>query len=124
MLRKWKKQDLTVQIGNMEDATEVMAVRIKDRLGAKFRPTTPKEAQDYRLNPHRGVAILWLASDGPLAKVGFEVGDIILQINSQNVDGLQDFVDFVRSFPPNSLITLLAPDHNTGQTGYVQFVIK
>jgi len=124
VLRKGEKQDLTVKIGNMEDATKMMATRIKDRLGAEFRPTTPKEAQDYQLNPQQGAAVLWLASDGPLAKVGFEVGDIILQVNSQNVDGLQGFIDLVSALPPNALITVLALDHNTGQTGYVQVVIK
>ncbi|MBN1625987.1 MAG: hypothetical protein JW944_05635 [Deltaproteobacteria bacterium] len=52
------------------------------------------------------------------------MGDIILQVNGQNVDGVQGFVDLVGALAPNALITVLALDHNTGQTGYVQVVIK
>lgn len=124
VLRKGEQQDFTVKIGNLEDAAKMMASRIKDRLGAQFRPPTPKETKDYQLNPQQGVAIVWLASDGPLAEAGFEVGDIILQVNSQDVDGLQGFIDLVSSLPPNALITVLALDHNTGQAGYVQVAIK
>jgi serine protease Do len=125
VLRKGERQDFTVKIGNMEDATKMLSTLLKNRLGAEFRPTTPKEARDYhQLNHQQGVAIFWLAADGPLAKVGFEVGDIILQVNGHNVEGVQGFVDLVSSIAPNSLVTVLALDHNTGQTGYVQVVIK
>ncbi len=124
VLRKGQRQDLTVKIGNMEDAVKMLANRLKDRLGAEFRPITPKEAKGYNLNSQQGVAILWLAVDGPLAKVGFEVGDIILQVNGQEVEGVQSFVDLIGSIAPNTLITVLALDHNTGKSGYVQVAIK
>ena len=124
VLRKGKRNDFIVKIGNMDDAAKMLATRLKDRLGAEFRPVTPKESKDYGLNPQQGVAILWLDSKGPLAKVGFEVDDIILQVNGQNVEGVQGFVDQVSSIAPNTLITVLAIDHNTGQSGYVQVAIK
>jgi len=124
VFRRGERQDLTVQIGNMEDAAKILANRIEKRLGAEFRPVTAREAKSYGLDLQEGVALLRIDSDGPLANVGFEVGDIILQVNGQNVEGVQSFVDLVGSISSNGLITLLALDHNTGQKGYVQIIIR
>ena len=62
-------------------------------------------------------------AEGPLEEVGFEVGDIILQLNGQDVEGIQGIVDLVNAIEPNARVTLPALDHKTGQTGYVQIAI-
>jgi len=49
--------------------------------------------------------------------VGFEVDNIILQVNGQTMDGVQGFVDPVNAISPRALITVLAMGHNTGQSG-------
>ncbi len=124
VLRKGQSQTFTVKIGNMEGATRLLATSLKDRLGAEFRALTPKEAENYGVNPDQGVAVVWLDPNGPLTKVGFEVGDLILEVNGQSVEGVQGLVDAVGSLRSGSKITFLALDHNTGQTGYVQIVVK
>jgi serine protease Do len=124
VLRKGQSQTLTVKIGNMEGATRLLATSLKDRLGAEFRALTPKEAEGYNINSDQGVAVVWLDPNGPLAKVGFEVGDAILEVNGQSIEGVQGLVDAVGSLRSGSNITLLALDHNTGQTGYVQIVVR
>lgn len=123
VFRKGEKREFTVTIGNLEDADRILATSLRDRLGAEFRPVTTKEADNFNLDQNQGVAIVWLDPQGPLAKVGFEIGDIILQLNGQDVQGVQGFVDLINSMKPHVLVTLLALDHNTGQTGYVQIVI-
>jgi Do/DeqQ family serine protease len=124
VLRKGQSQTLTVKIGNMEGATRLLATSLKDRLGAEFRALTPKEAEGYNINSDQGVAVVWLDPNGPLAKVGFEVGDAILEVNGQSIEGVQGLVDAVGSLRSGAVITLLALDHNTAQTGYVQIVVK
>jgi serine protease Do len=124
VLRKGQSQTFSVKIGNMEGATRLLATSLKDRLGAEFRALTPKEAEGYGLNPDQGVAVVWLDPNGPLAKVGFEVGDAILEVNGQSIEGVQGLVDAVGSLRSGAVITLLALDHNTAHTGYVQIVVK
>ncbi|MFH1091485.1 MAG: Do family serine endopeptidase [Pseudomonadota bacterium] len=124
VIRKGEKQELTIKIGNLEDSVKMLASQLRDRLGAEFRPVMAKETEEYHLAPRQGASVVWLDPEGTLAKVGFEVGDIILQINGHDVEGIQGLTDLVTSIKPNSRVIMLALDHNSGQTGYVQVVIK
>jgi serine protease Do len=124
ILRNGKKEEFAIRIGSLETATKVMASSIKEKLGAEVRLVTSKEAEKYGLDPKQGVAIIWLDSKGPLKRAGFEVGDIILGVENQEVNSLETFVNLVSSLKPNQQITLLALDHRTGNTGYVQVVVR
>jgi serine protease Do len=92
---------------------------VRERFGADMRSLTQKEAEKYRLNVNEGVIITSIDQKGPLGKVGFEVGDIILEINGQTVGGIDSFSQMVASLRSNQRITLLALDHNSGNTGHV-----
>jgi serine protease Do len=124
ILRSGKKEELTIKIGSLETATKLLASSIKERLGAEVRPVTSKEAEKYGLDPKQGVAIAWLDSKGPLKGAGFEVGDIILGVENQEVDSFETFVNLVSSLKPNQRITLLALDQRTGNTGEVQVGVR
>lgn len=123
VLRKGERQTFTIKIGDMEGATRLLASSLRDRLGADFRALTPKEAEGYGLNPDQGVAVVWLDPNGSLSKVGFELGDVILEVNGRSIEGVQGLVDAVGPLRPGARITLLALDHKSGQTGYVQIVV-
>jgi serine protease Do len=120
VFRKGKKVALTVTIGNLEDPTKTSAILLRDRLGAEVRLVTAKESERYNLDFPHGVTIAWLDPIGSLAEVGFEVGDIILEINGQAIESEGSLLDLVRSLKPHELITFLALDHRSGHTGYVQ----
>ena len=119
VLRAGKKQEIIVRIGNPKDASSLLSMSVRERLGADMRSLTQKEAEKYRLNVNEGVIITSIDQKGPLGKVGFEVGDIILEINGQSVGGIDGFSQMVASLHPNQRITLLALDHNSGNTGRV-----
>jgi serine protease Do len=119
ILRAGKRQEIIVRIGNPKDAANLLSMSVRERLGADMRSLTQKEAEKYRLNVSEGVIITSLDQKGPLGKVGFEVGDIILEINGQSVGSIDGFSQMVASLHPNQRITLLAFDHNSGNTGYV-----
>ena len=119
IVRAGKRQEVTVRIGDPKDATSALNANIRERLGADIRSMTRKEAEKYRLNVNEGVVIASLEQKGPLGRVGFEVGDIILEINGQSVGGLDSFSQMVASLRPNQRITLLAFDHGSGNSGYV-----
>jgi serine protease Do len=123
VVRKGEKKDFTVEVGSQQKAMELLSSSLKDRLGAVVRPVTEKEAQEYGLDQGEGVAIESLEKNGLLAEAGFEVGDIILEVNGNPVYGVDSFVEQVDQVHNNQKIVLFALDQRTGQTGYVQLRI-
>jgi serine protease Do len=120
VFRKGKTEEIAVTIGNLEDAVKLLSASVKERLGAAVRPVTQKEAEKYGLSAPVGVVIESLDPKGPLGKVGFEIGDMILEINGQPIESVDDFVSMVSTVKPGQKIALLALDHNSGSSGYVQ----
>jgi serine protease Do len=118
--RNGRRQDVRVKIGSQEDARQQLTVSVRERLGAVVRPLTSREAQKYGLDPEQGVAIRSLDPKGPLATAGFEVNDIILQVNDQPVSGLEGFVKLISALPHHRKVALMAIDHRSGQSGYVE----
>jgi serine protease Do len=123
-LRAGKRLDIFVRIGDPKDAARLLSASVRERLGAEVRSLAQKEAEKYRLNVNEGVVITSVEQKGPLAKVGFEAGDFILEVNGQAVGNADNFVQLVASLRPNQRITLLALDHSTGNTGYVTVTVR
>jgi serine protease Do len=124
VLRKGKKEELTVKIGNLEDATKLLYASVKERLGAELRPVTPDEAEKHGLGPQQGVVIAWVDPKGPLGQVGFEVGDVILEINGQPVESMEELSGLVNTVKPGQKIAMVALDHRTGNSGHVEVVVR
>ncbi len=124
LLRGGKKQDVTVRVTNAQEAIKQVAVSVKERLGAEVRALTPKEMERFGLEENQGVAIKSVEPKGPLGKVGFEVGDLILEVNGQAVAGPQGLAELVSNLKPQQRLTLLAADQKTGKSGYIQVVTK
>ncbi len=124
VLRSSKKEELTVKIGNLETATKILAASVKERLGIEVRPLNPPEVEKYGLDASQGVAIIWLDAKGPLKEAGFEIGDILLGINNQPVEGIESFVRLVSSLKPKQKIFLVAIDHRSGNSGTVQVEVQ
>ena len=93
------------------------------QLAAKIRSITPEETKKYKLSSDQGVTIVSLDPVGLLGRVGFEVGDMILELNSQPVNSVEGFIQLLRSFKANCRITLRAVDHRSGRIAYVQVVL-
>jgi serine protease Do len=121
--RDGKEQSFRVKIGSLEDATRMLAASVRERLGVVVRPVTEKEAQKYQLDPQEGVAISSVDPKGPLGEAGFEVNDLILEINGASVDGMDSFIDLVNSLPHNQKVTIAALDHRSGETGSLEVQI-
>ncbi|MBP1739526.1 MAG: serine protease, partial [Deltaproteobacteria bacterium] len=59
-----------------------------------------------------------------LGKVGFEVGDIILGIEGHPIVNMEGFAGVVKMLPSKQKVSLLVLDHQTGQTGYIQVIVR
>jgi serine protease Do len=124
VLRDGKKVELTIKVGSLEESTRILAAYVKERLGAEVRAITAKEAEKYGLNAGQGVMISQLEAKGPLRNAGFEVGDMILEINNQPIKGVEAFIQLVSLLKPGQKITILALDHRSGNMGNLQVVVR
>jgi serine protease Do len=118
--RDRKKQDFVVRIGSMEDAVKVLTASVDDRLGITVRPVTPKEDEKYGIEPGEGVAIATVSPKGPFGHAGLEPRDLILQVNGQAINGLEGFSELFGTLQAKQPMMVLALDHRTGQSGYIQ----
>ncbi len=124
VLRSGKKEELTVTIGNLESANEILAKVVRERLGVEVRDVTAREAQKYNMDNKQGVAITKVAPKGPLGGAGFEVDDIILGIENQPIDGVGAFITIASALKPKQTVTLIALDHRSGTVGTIQVTVK
>jgi serine protease Do len=124
IVRAGKKEDLLVKVGSLEESTKILAAYVKERLGAEVQAISAKEVEKYGLDAGQGVMISQLEAKGPLRNAGFEVGDMILEINNQPIKGVEAFIQLVSVFKPGQKITLLALDHRTGNMGNIQVVVR
>jgi serine protease Do len=120
VLRQGGELHVTVRIGSAEDGSKAPATPIKDHLGADMRPVTADEARKFNIQPQQGVMITWVDPQGPFGRVGFEAGDIILEVNGHAFKNPEGFLPFLRSPGPGQRITIFALDHRSGHRGYVQ----
>jgi len=122
--RDGKKREIRVTVGSLDDTRKAVAEEVKRRLGVVVRPLTAKEAEDYGLSLPEGVAIQWVDPQGPIGKVGFEVGDVIVALNDHPFQGADSFNELMTALPHHQKVVLLAISHRTGQSGYVQVEIS
>jgi serine protease Do len=124
IIRKGERKEFSVRVGNLQSATEMFSKSIRNRLGADVRPLNSKEIRRYNLNSNQGIAINWLDPKGPLGEAGFEEGDIILEVKGQPIEDVADFVDIIGTLQSNQHVVMLALDHESGRTAYVQVVVQ
>jgi serine protease Do len=124
ILRSGKRMEIPVRIGNLEESSKVLEIVVKERLGAEVKELTSEQSQTYGLQPGQGVAVSWVDPKGPLGRAGFEVGDLILEINGQKIAGIGSIVEMADRMKPGKQISILGLDHNSRSTGFVQVTTR
>jgi len=122
--RDKKQQEFRVTIGSMEDSVKLLSAAVDNRLGVSVRPITPKEDEKYGIDPGEGVAIATVSPKGPFGQAGLEPKDFILQVNGEAVKGTDGFTELMSSLPAKQPLVVLALDHRSGQSGYVQMTLN
>lgn len=123
VVRNKKRQEISVVIGNPEETIRDPAFFIRNRLGVDVRPATSKDEERYGLDSIQGMVIVGLYPGSPLGGVGFELNDMIMEVEGHPVKGLKDFMDQIISLKRKQRVIMLGRDHRTGMTGFVQVVI-
>jgi serine protease Do len=68
-------------------------------LGIGVAEIDAERAKTLSLPEERGVEITRVEDEGPAAKAGLKVGDVILEFNGQKVEGTEQFIRLVRETP-------------------------
>jgi serine protease Do len=124
IIRNGKKLDLTVKIGNPQEAAKIMASVLMNKLGVSVRPTTESEASKYGLDQGMGVVITKLDPKGPMASAGFEIDDLVIQANDQPVGSAEELSSIADSVRTGKTMNILAVDHRTGRAGYIRVKVR
>lgn len=118
VIRKGKSHVLDVEIGRrpvtMASVSEKRQ-REKDRqYGFKVAEVTPEMARRYNLEGSSGVIVVGVAPDSPADEAGIRQGDLIIEINHQQVDSVRDFKDRMEKGKKAQEINLLVKRLNGG----------
>jgi serine protease Do len=124
VLRAGKREDFTLTLGDVKDADKMLAASADERLGGTFRDVTDKEAEKIGLDEKAGVAIVSVEPKGPLARAGFEKGDIIIKLNGQTVADVSSLAQLVGMLPPGQEVSALAVDLKKGLAGTVRVKVR
>ncbi len=73
-------------------------------LGVGVQELTPDLAEGFNLKDIKGVIITNLTADGPAAKAGLKLEDVITTVNGQPVESLQDLRLFIAQIPPGTKV--------------------
>lgn len=94
VLRNGKQEKIKVNIAKRE-SKEVASKSGKDKtdddLGIRVSEITPDMVQRYQLPEKSGVIVTNLTPDGRAAQAGLQVGDLIKEINRQEINSLADY---------------------------------
>ena len=77
-----------------------------------FDPTTAAR-YGYQLNIDKGVYIFRLILDGPCGKAGFQRGDIILEINGEEINSVSELRGKIASYQVGDKITIVYDRNDT-----------
>ena len=122
VLRNGRRHTFCSKVGNLQQMMKEGPFLLQTRLGIDVRPAS-RESGQHGFHSQGGVIVTWVHPDSPLADVGVEVNDMMLEINGKAIHSLESLVDLVSALTPGQRITLYAVDHRSGRTGYVHVVI-
>jgi len=115
---------IPVKVGNPKDASRMMAASLRERLGVDVRPVNKREQARYGLEEGLGVVITRLDPKGPLAAAGFEVNDLLLQVENQPIEGVDGLTGIASTLKPGQTVNLVVVDHRSGKVGAIEVEVR
>lgn len=92
IFRNGKKKELTITIGQLEEGDLTPeAEEETSQLGMTVQELTPELSKSLKIEEESGVIIASIEQGSPAAQVGLRRGDIILEVNRQEIATLKDY---------------------------------
>jgi serine protease Do len=95
VLRHGKPKTLQVTIAELkeQDVASAKSQEPGGDWGMKVGDITPELAQQFHLNSGKGVVVRGVQPDSPAAEAGLQPGDLILEVGSDKVADVKDFME-------------------------------
>ncbi len=117
VLRKGKKQELTVVIAKMKNddkKADVTAEDLGKQYGMSLQNITPKLSKHFALDSEDGLIVTDVDPAGPAADANVQRGDIILEVNQEEVKNIADLKKVLaKAEEDDSVLLLLKRRNNT-----------
>ncbi len=109
IIRQGQEKTIRVTLGELNEEEESPAIRktSADELGLTVDELTPEDARNYGVSDTTGLIILQVASNSPAAEAGLKQGDIILEIDQEQVKDLTQFNKKLESYKEGDTILFL-----------------
>lgn len=100
-------------------------VQLRDRgtvtrgsIGVQVQPITADVADSLGLKEARGALVAVLQADGPAARAGIEAGDVIVAVNSKEIDDSRDLGTTISAMSPGAaaMVTVIRSGHRKAFT--------
>jgi serine protease Do len=94
VLRKGQERTVQVKVGEMPDEERQAAAEggaPEKRLGLAVQELTPDMARSLGLSSSQGVVVSGVAEGSPADEVGIRRGDVILEVNQEQVNSVHDY---------------------------------
>jgi serine protease Do len=118
ILRNGESKTLEVQIGKrslaMASVSENGQKEKKGEYGFRVTDLTPEMVRRYNLRDTSGVMVVGVAPKSKADAAGIRQGDLIIEINHQNVDSVQDFKNLFDRYKTADGIYLLVKRMKAG----------
>ncbi len=85
-------------------------------LGIGVAEVTPERAKALKLKEERGAEVTSVTADSPAAKAGIKEGDVVLEYNGQNVQGVAQLTRMVEETPPDRQVKIVVWRNGGTQT--------
>ncbi|HSA59980.1 MAG TPA: DegQ family serine endoprotease [bacterium] len=110
VLREGRELSLQVTLGEMDKGDQVAEGGAKSssaELGLTCRDVTPEEAAQMGLaQDNRGVSIVNVESGSQAEIAGVQIGDVLLSINGQKINGVADYIAASKKVKTGEIVRL------------------
>ncbi|NNL75202.1 MAG: DegQ family serine endoprotease [Desulfobacterales bacterium] len=118
VLREGRQKTLTVKIGKrpltLATASESRRKQEEGDYGFQVTNLTPELARRFNINETVGIIVVEVAPKGKAESAGVRQGDLIIEVNRQNVTSVKDFKELIDRSNKGNGINLLVKRMNAG----------
>lgn len=123
LVRRGKSLTRTVKLGELPDEQGKIKPQVQERednrLGISVEPLNDNYRQRLGVDKWMSGIVVTQIDRGAGRAVGLRVGDVITQINQQNVTSVQEFNSIVKDLPTDKTISMLVV--RRGVPGFITF---
>ena len=107
ILRNGEEKSLKVKIGELKEETAMAMSQAGPDLGFTVDELTPEKARYYGLSDTSGIMITGVVNNSPAEEAGLRQGDIILEIDQEQIKDLDQFNEKIGAYEEGDTILFL-----------------